>query len=360
MTEPRHILLTTDVVGGVWDFCLTLARGLRAAGDQVTLLAIGSPTVDQRRAAERAGCHLVHAALKLEWMEDASTDVETTRALVADLAREMRADIVHANQFVAACAPVHVPVVLTVHSDVLSWRRWTLGSSDTPPEWLPYMALVREALLRADAVVAVSRFLADQVQSIYGIDRPVDVVHNGWPKPESRPGGQRQPITLLAGRVWDNAKNVRLVADAARGWNPGPVYLAGETAHPDGGRAEVPPPLQPLGFVPRAELDAWFNRALVYISPACYDPFGLLPLQAALHGCRLLLSDIPSYREVWGDTARFFRSNDADDLRRQWECLLVSPPDFAAHDLARTRYTAQHMIDAYRDVYVGTRSEAAA
>ena len=41
----RHILLTTDVVGGVWDFCLALASELhvqRAA--RVTLLALGEPS----------------------------------------------------------------------------------------------------------------------------------------------------------------------------------------------------------------------------------------------------------------------------------------------------------------------------
>ena len=42
--------------------------------------------------------------------------------------------MLHANQFAAACATVEVPVVLTVHSDVLSWHRWTLGSSAIPPE----------------------------------------------------------------------------------------------------------------------------------------------------------------------------------------------------------------------------------
>ena len=40
----RRILLTTDVVGGVWDFCLVLGGGLAAADCDVTLLALGSPS----------------------------------------------------------------------------------------------------------------------------------------------------------------------------------------------------------------------------------------------------------------------------------------------------------------------------
>src|SRR5215216_6322863 len=81
-------------------------------------------------------------------------------------------------------------------------------------------------------------------------------------------------------------------------------------------------PLRALGQLQRGELDAWLGRAAIYLSPARYDPFGLLPLQAALAGATLLLSDIPSYRELWTGAARFFRSDDVEDLRHQWQDLL--------------------------------------
>ena len=351
MSDRRHILLTTDVVGGVWDFCLTLAAGLRASGDEATLLAIGTPSADQRRSADGADCQLVHAPLKLEWMADAAGDVNATRSLVAEVVRDVHADVLHANQFAAACASVDVPVVLTVHSDVLSWRHWTLRASDTPAEWRPYAALVQEGVGAADEVVAVSRFLADEVRLLYAVDRRIDVIPNGWPVGGAPHAAERERATLVAGRVWDAAKNVALVAEAARGWDAGAVYLAGETAHPDGGRVEAPSPLQPLGFLPRGELDAWLDRVRIYVSAARYDPFGLLPLQAALHGCALLLSDIPSYREVWGDAACYFRSDDADDLRRQWRQLLGQPPRSSGRDRAVAHYSAERMVEAYRTLY---------
>jgi glycosyltransferase involved in cell wall biosynthesis len=94
----------------------------------------------------------------------------------------------------------------------------------------------------------------------------------------------------------------------------------------------------------------------VYLSPARYDPFGLLPLQAALNGCALLLSDIPSYRELWDGAAEFFHSNDAGDLRRHWS-RLIDAPDLALELASRSRqraierYSAARMADAYLDVY---------
>src|SRR5437762_1540139 len=102
----RRILLTTDVVGGVWDFAITLAKGLRSAGDDVVLLALGSPTLVQRQAASGAGAQLVSAPLKLEWMNDSAEDVAITRNLVGQIARRVGADVVHANQFAAACIDV--------------------------------------------------------------------------------------------------------------------------------------------------------------------------------------------------------------------------------------------------------------
>ena len=130
-------------------------------------------------------------------------------------------------------------------------------------------------------------------------------------------------MTLLAGRAWDTAKNVDLAMRAAQGWSPGPVYLAGEAHHPESGTpAAIEPPLRALGHLDDDLLGDWLERASIYLSPARYDPFGLLPLQAALHGCALLLSDIPSYREVWGGAACFFRSDSVEDLRGAWQRLL--------------------------------------
>ena len=359
----RRILLTTDVVGGVWDFCAVLARELSPSA-RVTLLALGTPSAAQRQTAADVGAELVSVPLKLEWMQDSEADVRQTRAVIRDLVRELRADIVHANQFAAACADVDVPVILTLHSDVLSWRRSMYGTTDVPAEWQSYAGLVRQALNTADAVVAVSDFLAREIAQLYATHRSVEVIHNGWP-PQSPPRARCERITLIAGRVWDAAKNVALAALAARGWPAGDVYLAGETAHPDGGRAEVPAPLQPLGFLERQQMDAWLHRSAVYLSSARYDPFGLLPLQAALSGCALLLSDIPSYREIWDGAACFFRSNDAADLRRQWRTLLDDAERLTAHQReayrrASTHYTAETMARAYRGLYARVRKQRVA
>jgi glycogen(starch) synthase len=354
----KRILLTTDVVGGVWDFCITLAEAIVADGDgQVTLLALGEPSSAQRHAAAQTGAELRSEPLKLEWMQDSDADVARTRRLIAELVAELQPDVVHANQFAAACVEGGTPVVLTVHSDVLSWRKWTLGETVPPNAWHTYTTLVQQAVRRANAVVAVSAFLAREVRMLYGISRAVGVIHNGWEAPVHTSLPDKTRMTLMAGRVWDAAKNFDVAAEAARGWEPGEVLLAGERRHPESHTtAAVPPVLTSLGFLARFELEALLDRATVYLSPARYDPFGLLPLQAALHGCALLLSDLPSYRELWTGAACFFNSDDPTDLRRQWQRLLDDAELCAdlqqkAADRARSRFSPQRMVAAYAQLY---------
>jgi glycosyltransferase involved in cell wall biosynthesis len=356
-------LLTTDVVGGVWDFSVTLAGALRDDW-QVTLLALGEPSLAQSREAAAAEAELRVEPVRLEWMQGSAADVSFTRQRVARIAAQ-GFDLIHANQFATACADTDVPVVLTLHSDVLSWRRWTLGTSVVANEWLAYARLVREALARARRVVAVSRFLADEVRDLYRSEVDIDVIHNGW---RAKSGGHvsRGPITLLGGRVWDSAKNIALAAEAASGWSPGDVRVAGERQHPEtGSAAPIPPPLHAVGVLSHEKLEDLLDRTSIYLSPARYDPFGLLPLQAAQHGCALLLSDIPSYRELWDGAACFFRSDDATDLRRTWQHLLEHPDvrdtlASAASNRAAASYSAERMAARYREVYARARMKLAA
>jgi glycosyltransferase involved in cell wall biosynthesis len=354
-----RVLLTTDVIGGVWDFSVSLARELAVRGTEVVLLALGEPSPDQQQQARQASAELIAEPLRLEWMQDSQADVTATQRLVSRLVAELRPDVVHANQFAAACGSA--PVVLTLHSDVLSWRRWTLGAEGVPPEWRAYVALVRQALARADAVVAVSGFLAREVQALYAASRAIEVIPNGWPAPAEPHHAPRKNQTLVAGRAWDAAKNVRLALDSRP---PGAtVVLAGEQRHPEsGGLAELPADVEALGFVPRQQLDRLLSQTRIYLSAARYDPFGLLPLQAALAGCALLLSDIPSYREVWGDAAAFFEPRE---LRERWHWLLEDDPACAslaarARQRALERYSPARMAEGYREVYARVAAGVAA
>jgi glycosyltransferase involved in cell wall biosynthesis len=67
------------------------------------------------------------------------------------------------------------------------------------------------------------------------------------------------------------------------------------------------------------------ERAAIYVLPARYEPFGLSALEAALSGCALVLGDLPSLREIWGETAVFIPPDDSEALHSAVSALIGSP-----------------------------------
>jgi glycosyltransferase involved in cell wall biosynthesis len=72
--------------------------------------------------------------------------------------------------------------------------------------------------------------------------------------------------------------------------------------------------LHELGSLAQSDLWRWMARAAVFLHPARYEPFGLAPLEAALHGCALVLGKIDSLREIWGDAASYVEPDDCAEL----------------------------------------------
>jgi glycogen synthase len=239
------------------------------------------------------------------------------------------------------------------HSCVLSWWRAVHGTA-APPEWNRYRVAVTAGLHAADVVATPTRALLDELRHIYGFDGATAVIPNGC-APVDAPvrDAHRAPVLLAAGRMWDEAKNMTTLAAAARRLER-TVHVAGAAVAPDG-TALVPPDLHALGPLPHADLCGWYRRASIFIHPALYEPFGLAPLEAALHGCALVLGDIPTLREVWGDAATFVPPRDDAALADAIADLAADPERASARgDAARARalhYDAERMARAYHTLY---------
>jgi glycosyltransferase involved in cell wall biosynthesis len=118
---------------------------------------------------------------------------------------------------------------------------------------------------------------------------------------------------LTAGRLWDEAKNLRTLDAAAAGisW---PVLAAGPIRGPDGQEVTLEH-VAALGSLDVAALDDRLRQAPVFVSLALYEPFGFAVLEAALAGCALVLSDIATFRELWENAALFVPACDPHAAR---------------------------------------------
>jgi len=348
------ILLSTDTVGGVWDYTVTLARELDALGCEVLIAAIGEPR-DLRLARIPPGVQVTGRGYRLEWMEGAEGDVREAARWLRDLAQLWAADLVHLNQLAYAGFGFPAPVVTVVHSDVLSW--WTHNhGTDAPPEWSAYAGWVRGGLKASDAVVTPTQYQAALTWRHYGV--PVTrVIHNGIEVGDGEPPARTEPLVLCVGRAWDRGKGVDLLDEAVGSMGPGapPVHVLGETLAPHGSVFDARH-VTLHGRVERAEVDAWMRRATIYVAPSRYEPFGLAPLEAAVHGCALVLSDIGTFGELWNGCADFFPSGDAAALADTLSRLAADPARIArlaeaARKRAMRRYTARRMAQDYVQLY---------
>jgi glycosyltransferase involved in cell wall biosynthesis len=151
---------------------------------------------------------------------------------------------------------------------------------------------------------------------------------------------------------------------------PAPVQIvgAGQAPGTHGGRFTVSNARAGVDLRPPLDdnqIAATLARAAVYAAPSRYEPFGLAPLEAALSGCALVLSDISPFRELWEDSAVFFANNDAHDLQRVL-ALLVDRSGLReqyAHlgrGLALAKFSAARMTDEYLELYQTLTGAAAA
>ena len=172
---------------------------------------------------------------------------------------------------------------------------------------------------------------------------------------------------MTSGRAWDEGKNVRLVERMRS--VPLPILVAGETQHQGAASPCAAPEtsnsgaqrdgcLRFLGRLTQGEIERLMRESSIYLVTSRYEPFGLAAVEAALAGCAVVASDLPSQREVWGDAAVFFRSDDADALERLLRELAGDPERVrAVARRCRTRALGQLRADTMVSRYAALYEE---
>jgi glycogen(starch) synthase len=361
-----HILVTTDTIGGVWTYTRELVAGLLQRGVRITLVSFGNIPSDgqtqwmeEHQSLGNNNFDYRPTAFRLEWMHDAPEDMEASAEYLRNVVQETKPDLLHSNQFYYGALDCDVPRLVVAHSDVVSW--WVAVHGQEPPAspWLQwYRHAVTHGLARANAVVAPSQWMLDQIGHHYLKLERSCAIYNGRSPLLFNPYATKDDHIVTVGRLWDLGKNARLLVQSEM---PAPVRVVGSDRHPEGmsyGEAVVTarPNLYVQAPQDEKQIAGIFGRAGIYAATSQYEPFGLAPVEAALSRCAVVASDIPSFRELWGGAALFFRNNDTEDLRSALELLVREPAvrrQYAslAYERARHRFTAARMVDEYLELY---------
>lgn len=359
-----RILMTTDTVGGVWQYSLALVRGLvEMYGCKLLLICFGEPSEQDIRESVPSGeIEIESLPLKLEWMREDSDDIQKTLERVEKLADYWQPDLIHGNQFCIGLLDLDFPKLLVAHSDVISWLAWhrghprgTLSGVYLDDRLERYRKLVEAGLEGASATVCPSHFMANSLFQFFG--HPARVIYNGlWADlyPAQR---EKEDTAIVAGRLWDEAKGATVAVQAVDGLHLR-LRLVGATIGPSGETTFLPSTSNTSyrGGLSWKDTRNELARSKVYLATSTYEPFGLAALEAAFCGCALVASDIPSYREVWEDAALYFAASNPGDLTSKLAELLESPEEIeklaiAARNRALEKYTADRMAAEYHDLY---------
>jgi glycogen synthase len=360
-----HVLVTADTMSGSWTYSRELVTGLVARGVRVTLVTFGEiPLPDQTSWMDHLhGLEYRPTAFRLEWMDDAPHDLPESSEFLASLVEEFDPDLLHLHQFCHGDLPVEVPRVIMAHGDLITWSQSVQGCSPRPTRWLEwYRETVVRGIAAADALVAPSSWMLDEIRSTYTRARREAVIYPGRNPIFFNPYIGKDDSVLSVGRLVDAGKQVSLLTQHAYTF---PVCIVGA-------EHTVPMPRVPIradvkvstmsstvairGAQTDAQLRALYSRAAVYAATPRYEPLGMAALDAALSRCAIVANDIPSFREVWGDAALYFRTNDANSLAGVLRRLDSDRPLRQAYAnrafaRARERFTANRMINQYLDLY---------
>ena len=364
---PLHVLVTGDTLSGSWTYTRELVTGLVTRGVRVTLVSFGEiPLPDQTAWMDHLhGLDYRPTAFRLEWMQEAEEDLKDSSEFLTALVRELRPDVLHLNQYCYGDLRVNVPRVIMAHGDLITWSHAVRERGQSPSR---VMTWYRDTVLRgiacADALVAPSTWMLERIGICYGQPQHGEVIYPGRNPIFFNPYVSKDDCVLAVGRMVDAGKQVFLLTQQP---HPVPVCIVGS-------EQTVPIPRIPIradvklstdqtsvairGPQTEAQLRALYSRAAIYAATARYEPLSIPALEAAFSRCAIVANDIPSFREIWGDAALYFRTNDAvslaESIRRLSEDRsLRRAYAELAYTRARERFTTKRMIEDYLQLYRG-------
>lgn len=232
-----------------------------------------------------------------------------------------------------------------------------------------YLRPTRFAIEQADAVTAVSQYLADETRLVFGTQTPIHVVPNFVDTDRFRPGpGPRWPGREGSERILVHASNfrpVKRVADVVRAFAaivrevPARLLLLGEG--PD--REHALAVAADLGCVdavewlgPTESVEEALADADLFLSASETESFGLSMLEAMSCGVPCVSTKVGGVPEVLGETGALTPFGDPQALAQAALRLLRDPDLYQRHSAAsRTRaielFAATKVIDRYLDIY---------
>ncbi len=231
----------------------------------------------------------------------------------------------------------------------------------------------RDAILRADQIIAVSESTKNDICSMFRMDpQRVDVVHHGVDHDTYHPGVDGPPTShpyiLSVGalqprknysmliRAFNNLcrrvpEKIELMIVGQPGWLWEPIRREAERL-PFADRVHF------MGYVPDKDLPGLFSHALFVAMPSLYEGFGIPLVEAMASGAPVIAANVSCFPEVLGGAGILLDPMDEEAWTETMLSLLFDDSmrkELSQKGLERSRCfswdrTARETFDVYRKV----------
>lgn len=229
--------------------------------------------------------------------------------------------------------------VITIHD--LLWHQYQGLEVTTLPKtvywfkYLGYRAVTRTAIHRAQAIITPSHTVKNEVEKHYPrATQKITVISEGVDQALLKAGSTTQPqskhsdqLTLLfIGSLYPH-KNISLVLEALKQAPHVQLRIAGsrsvwrDETEAKVAEMELQKQVTFLGYVPDEDLKNEIASASALVQPSLSEGFGLTGVEAMALGTPVLASNIPIFKEIYGDVAIYFDPKNADSFIQALDTL---------------------------------------
>ena len=265
------------------------------------------------------------------------------------LLKKYKLDLMHFPHF-------NIPIfyrkkfIVTIHDLILIHFPTVKGTTLNPiiywMKFLLYKIVIKSAIIKSEAIIAVSQFTKNDILRNYKINpKKIEVTYEacddycmlspnidneilsryGIIKPYIMYVGNAYPHKNLEGLVLafkklrENSKHkdtqLALVGKEDYFYNKLKSFVI---------KHEIKNVVF-TGYVPDYELDIFFHNVALYVWPSLYEGFGLSPLEAMAKGAPVISSDHPCMREILGDSVYYFDGTNIDEMTAAIDIVLSNP-----------------------------------
>ncbi len=250
--------------------------------------------------------------------------------------KKLKPDLVHFPHF-------NVPIfyrgkfIVTIHDLIMtkfpSIRTSTLNRFIFIFKRLAYQLTIRLAIKRAEKIIAVSQFTADDIKNYFKLSpkqaEKIKVIYEGLTPIKATPeinDDLPEKFFLYVGNAYPH-KNLEFLLT---------VFAKFLKTHPDfylvlvGDHNYFYQQLEKTagqhvvfaGFIPDKKLASFYQQATAYIFPSLYEGFGLPPLEALAYQTPVLSSSASCLPEILADSVLYFDPKNKEDLLHKLEQII--------------------------------------